>query len=50
METKDILLDITADGVISEKEKPELEKVLRNLDEISAIAQSLKVWAEKNLD
>lgn len=49
-ETKDILLDITEDGVISEEEKPELEKVLKNLDEISAIAQSLKVWAEKNLD
>lgn len=49
-ETKDILLDITEDGVISEEEKSELEKVLQNLDEISAIAQSLKVWAEKNLD
>lgn len=50
METKDILLDITEDGVISEEEKPELEKVLQNLDEISAIAQSLKIWAEKNID
>lgn len=49
-ETKEILLDITEDGVISEEEKSELEKVLKNLDEISAIAQSLKVWAEKNLD
>lgn len=50
VETKDILLDITEDGVISEEEKSELEKVLKNLDEISAIAQSLKVWAEKNID
>lgn len=49
-ETKDILLNITEDGIISEEEKPELEKILQNLDEISAIAQNLKVWAEKNLD
>lgn len=49
-ETKEILLDITEDGIISDDEKPELESVMKNLDEVSAIAQSLKVWAEKNLD
>lgn len=42
-ETKESLLDITADGVITEDEKPELRKILATLDEISAIAQSLKV-------
>ncbi|RKJ19617.1 XRE family transcriptional regulator [bacterium D16-50] len=47
---KESLLDITADGVISEEEKPELRKILATLDEISAIAQSLKVWTEKNLE
>lgn len=49
-ETKESLLDITADGVITEDEKPELRKILATLDEISAIAQSLKVWTEKNLE
>lgn len=47
---KESLLDITADGVISEEEKPELRKILATLDEISTIAQSLKVWTEKNLE
>lgn len=48
-ETKEILLDITEDGYISEEEKPELEVVMKNLDEISSIAQSLRVWIEKNM-
>lgn len=49
-ETKESLLDITADGIITDDEKPELRKILATLDEISAIAQSLKVWTEKNLE
>ncbi len=48
-ETKEILLDITEDGVITNEEKPSLKRILTTLDEISAIAQSLKVWTEKNL-
>ena len=48
-QTKESLLDITADGVITEDEKPELRRILETLDEVTAIAQSLKVWAEKNL-
>lgn len=48
-ETKDILLDITEDGIISEDEKPALEKVIANLNEVAAIAQSLKIWVEKNI-
>ena len=47
---KESLLDITADGIITEEEKPALRKILATLDEISAIAQSLKVWTEKNLE
>ncbi len=49
-EMKESLLDITADGIITEEEKPELRKILATLDEITSIAQSLKVWTEKNLD
>lgn len=49
-ETKEVLLDITEDGAITEDEKPELEKILKNLDEVTSITQSLKVWVEKTCD
>lgn len=48
-ETREILLNITEDGVIDEKEKPELEKVLKNLEEMERITQSMKLWVKKNL-
>lgn len=48
-ETKEILLDITADGMIDESEKPQLDKILETLDELAQVAQSLKIWAKKNL-
>ena len=48
-ETKELLLDITEDGVISEDEKGDLDKVLENLEELEQIAQSLKLWVKKNL-
>lgn len=47
---KESLLDITADGIITDEEKPALKKILATLDDISSIAQSLKIWAEKNLE
>lgn len=46
---KELLLDITADGIIDESEKSDLEKVLGTLDELEQIAQSLKLWVKKNL-
>lgn len=48
-EAKEVLLDITEDGIISDDEKPELLKIMKNLDEVAAIAQSLKIWVEKNI-
>lgn len=48
-ETKDLLLDITEDGIITEDEKGDLNKVLENLEELEQIAQSLKLWVKKNL-
>ena len=45
----EMLLDITADGVISEDERADMELVLENLEELERIAQSLKVWVKKNL-
>lgn len=48
-ETKEMLLDITEDGIISDDEKGELDKVLQTLDELEQVAQSLKLWVKKNL-
>lgn len=48
-ESKELLLDITEDGVIDDSEKPKLEKILGTLDELEHVAQSLKVWVKKNL-
>ncbi len=46
---KNLLLDITEDGVITEEERPDLEKIIATLDEVTEIAQNLKIWAQKNL-
>lgn len=48
-ETKEILLSITEDGIISEDEKPEMDKVLKNLEELETVSQNLRVWIKKNL-
>lgn len=47
--TKELLLDITEDGVISENERMDLNEILKTLDELTAVAQNLKVWVKKNL-
>ena len=49
-EVKESLLDITADGIITEYEKPELKNIIQTLDEMHEIAENLKNWAEKNLE
>ena len=46
---KNVLLDITEDGVIEDGEKPQLGTVLEYLDGITKAAGELKLWAEKNL-
>ena len=48
-EAKDILLDITEDGIIDESEVPELTKVLDALDEVAKVAADLRMWVEKNI-
>lgn len=48
-ETRETLLDITADGVISEDEKGDMQKVLKNLEELEQIVQSFKLWVKKNM-
>ena len=46
---KDTLVEIVADGIISESERPALAEVLETLDAISVHAQELRVWVEKHL-
>ena len=46
---KEMLLDITEDGVISEDEKPDLKVILESLGELEQISQNLKIWVKKNL-
>lgn len=48
-ETKNLLLDITEDGVISEDEREDMQKILDTLSELEAVTQNLKVWVKKNL-
>lgn len=48
-EANELLVDIVADGVIDDSEKPQLDKILGTLDELEQVAQSLKLWARKNL-
>ena len=47
--TKEILLDITEDGIITEDEKPDMRKVLDNLEELETVAQNLRIWVKENL-
>ena len=46
---KDTLVEIVADGIIDESERPALADVLDTLDAISVHAQELRVWVEKHL-
>lgn len=48
-EIKDDLIDIAADGVISPDEKPRLNNIIETLKEVSAVAQTLMIWAQKNV-
>lgn len=47
---KERLLDIAADGVISDDERPDFDKVIQAMNELAAVAFNLKAWAEKNLE
>lgn len=48
-DTKELLLDVAADGKVDESEKADMQKVLENLEELEQVAQSLKLWVKKNL-
>ncbi len=44
-----LLVDITADGVVSADEVEGMHKILGILEELEQVAQSLKIWVKKNL-
>ena len=46
---KEDLLEITEDGEITPDEESILEELLNDLDEISAAAQELKLWARRRI-
>lgn len=46
---KKSLIDIAADGVISEDEKPILESILKKLDELAVAISEMKLLGEKAL-
>ena len=49
-DVKDTLIDITADGVISDDERPELEKILEYLDGLIKAAGELRLIGKKVLN
>ena len=46
---KKSVIDIAADGVISADEKPQLEEMLKRLDELSMVISEIKLAGEKAL-
>lgn len=47
--TGELLLEIAEDGIVSEDERPDMQRVLESLGELEEVAQNLKLWAKKNL-
>lgn len=48
-EMKNSLVEIAADGVISDDEKPKMEVILRKLDDIAVVINEMKIVGEKAL-
>lgn len=46
---KEKLLDITADGIISQEEVTDLQEILRYFGKIEKTIAELKLWANKNI-
>lgn len=44
-----LLVDITADGVVSTDEVEGMHKILGTLEELEQVTQSLEIWVKKNL-
>ena len=48
-ETRELLLDITEDGMITPDERGDMQTILSTLEEMEQVTQSLKLWVKKNL-
>lgn len=46
---KEKLITITADGIITEDERPDLDAICEELDRISTASDMLKIWIEKKM-
>ena len=44
------LIDIAADGIISDEEKPALEDILKRLDALAEVISEMKLVGEKALN
>ncbi len=47
---KNRLIDITADGIISDDELPDFVKIQKELEQIDLTVQSLKLWVAKTIN
>lgn len=47
---KEDLIEIAADGIITDEEKPALDNILLTLDAIAKNAEALKIWAEREFN
>lgn len=47
--TEGLLLGIVRDGIVTEDERPDMQRVLESLGKLEAVTQSLKLWAKKNM-
>lgn len=43
------ILEIVEDGIVSEDEQPQVQQILKVLENISKAAMEMKLWVEKNL-
>ena len=43
------ILEIVKDGIVSEDEQPQVQQILKALEDISKAAMEMKLWVEKNL-
>lgn len=43
------ILEIVKDGIVSEDEQPQVQQILKALENISKAAMEMKLWVEKNL-
>lgn len=48
-QSRESLLDIVDDGMITDDEKPRLMEILQGLTELEQVSHNLRAWVEKNL-